>query len=286
MRERVELEALVGHVLAGGDAGRQLEALRELRAALDELESGLAADAIRAGLSWRQIGAALGISKQAAHRRHRDAVTRALSDPEPGGAGSGGGAGCAVRVSIPVRRAVRLARQEAAVLGSSVLRTEHLLLGVLRCGDERAVRLFERIEVTPEQARHALRHRGGRDGAPRPDAAQLTELAGQPEVPAGSAGAVSPLARRLFERALAEVAVRNGEELTALDLLHALISNETSGAARTLARLGVAPERVRAELGALQDRRYHCQGSTPGDDRLRRGRIVGVVASRGSREAS
>ena len=45
----------------------------------------------------------------------------------------------------------------------------------------------------------------------------------------------------------------------------------------TRAVTGFRTESDPAKIGA---------GITPGDDRLRRGRIVGVVASRGSREAS
>jgi hypothetical protein len=243
MLQSTEIDVLVGRVLAGGDPEAQLQALHQLRAALDEVERRLACDAIRAGLSWRRIGSALGISKQAAHRRHRDGVARALAAPEPVATGGGERVGAAVRLSVPARRAIRLARQEAAVLGSAELGTEHLLLGVLRCGDNSAERLFQRLDIKLEAARRTLCVRGGRDGSARTDAA-----------PVGSTVAASPLARRLVERALAGVAARRGGELTALDLLRALVSIESSGAARTLAMLGVAPERVRAELQALDQR--------------------------------
>ncbi len=243
MQQRTPIEVLIRRVLAGGDPEAQLRALCELRAGLDEVEATLAVEAIRAGLSWRQIGAALGISKQAAHRRHRDGVARALSEPTPVTSEAGGRVGGGVRISTPARRAIRLARQEATVLGSTELGTEHLLLGVLQCGDDGAERLFERLDVKPEEARRALRLRGERDGAVSPVAAS-----------AESTVAASPLARRLVERALAVAAARSGGELTALDLLRALVSTENSGAARALARLGVTPERVRAELGTLERR--------------------------------
>src|SRR5579875_993186 len=109
-----QVEALVMRVVSGNDPAGQLEALCELRRELDTIESELAADAIRAGMSWREIGAAIGVSKQAAHRRHRDSVARLVKDSEPAEQnGSSGG----VNVSVPARRAVRIARQEAASMG-------------------------------------------------------------------------------------------------------------------------------------------------------------------------
>ncbi|MDE3130137.1 MAG: hypothetical protein KGL16_03215, partial [Acidobacteriota bacterium] len=91
-------------VVSGHDPGVRLEALRELRRELDAIESELAAEAVRAGMSWREIGAAIGVSKQAAHRRHRDSVARIVNaadgSGDTGGANNGG-----VNVSVPARRA-------------------------------------------------------------------------------------------------------------------------------------------------------------------------------------
>src|SRR5579875_2631020 len=114
-----QVEALVMRVVSGNDPAGQLEALCELRRELDTIESELAADAIRAGMSWREIGAAIGVSKQAAHRRHRESVARMVKDSEPVANASGG-----VNVSVPARRAVRIARQEAAGLGNKKVTTE------------------------------------------------------------------------------------------------------------------------------------------------------------------
>lgn len=248
MRASTEMEALMARVSAGEGPASQLTALRELRGTLDAIEAELAVDAVRAGMSWRQIGAALGISKQAAHRRHHERVAHRLADPAPATEIGPAVIGGAVRISAPARRAVRVARYEAAVLGSAELGTGHLLLGVLQCGDERAERLFERIDVTVARARLALRD--GVDPPPDVPDAQPRKL---PR--ADATAAVSPLARRLIERALAAVAARDSRELTALDLLHALLSSESSGAARTLSKLGIAPARVRAELRPLEAQR-------------------------------
>ncbi|MGH2836651.1 MAG: Clp protease N-terminal domain-containing protein, partial [Solirubrobacteraceae bacterium] len=64
---------------------------------------------------------------------------------------------------------------------------------------------------------------------------------------------VSPVARRILERALTHAAARDSSELTALDLLRGLVMHDESGAARTLARMGIDPARLRSEVSSAQD---------------------------------
>ena len=244
MQRSAQVESLVVRVVSGNDPAAQLEALCELRRELDMIESELAADAIRAGMSWREIGAAIGVSKQAAHRRHRDSVARLVKDSEP--AETNGASG--VNVSVSARRAVRLARQEAASLGGTEVGTEHLLLGILQCGDEQAAMLLRRMGVTLEAARDAV----------QPTTEMTLEAARRAYANAERAGAanlVSPVARRILERALTHAAARDSNELTALDLLRSLVMHEESGAARTLVRLGVEPAQLRTEIASTQDLR-------------------------------
>lgn len=244
MQRSSQVEALVVRVVSGGDPASQLEALCELRRELDSIEAELAADAIRAGMSWREIGAAIGVSKQAAHRRHRESVARIVKDPEPTVANPTG----AVNVSVPARRAVRVARQEAATLGGNEVGTEHLLLGILQCGDDQASLLLRRMGVTLEATRDAV----------QPTTEITLEAARRAYAKSERAGAatlVSPVARRILERALTHAAARDSNELTALDLLRSLLMHEESGAARTLTRMGVDPGLLRTEIAAAQDPR-------------------------------
>lgn len=53
-----------------------LESVTALRRELDALEPELISRALAAGASWSQIGRALGVSKQAAHREHRHRTGR------------------------------------------------------------------------------------------------------------------------------------------------------------------------------------------------------------------
>ncbi|HWE59477.1 MAG TPA: Clp protease N-terminal domain-containing protein [Solirubrobacteraceae bacterium] len=236
---------MVVRVVSGSDPAGQLEALCELRRELDAIESELAAEAIRAGMSWREIGAAIGVSKQAAHRRHRDSVARLVKDADASPE-SDGNANGSVAVSVSARRAVRIARQEAASLGSNEVGTEHLLLGVLQCGDEPAAALLRRIGVTLEGARDAV----------QPTTEMTLEAARRAYANSERAGAatlVSPVARRILERALTHAAARDSSELTALDLLRSLVMHDESGAARTLTRMGIDPSRLRTEVSASQE---------------------------------
>ena len=52
------------------DPARALRALAELRRELEREEDVVVAGARVAGLSWAEIAAALGVSKQAVHKKH------------------------------------------------------------------------------------------------------------------------------------------------------------------------------------------------------------------------
>src|ERR1700722_4137642 len=117
MARSVQVGSLLSRI-AGTDPTERLRALAQLRRDLDALETELAADALRAGHTWREIGAALGVSKQAAHRRHSHGVALLDRAAETEHQGS------RVIVSEAVRTAVRIARREAAATGVQALGTE------------------------------------------------------------------------------------------------------------------------------------------------------------------
>jgi len=62
-----------GYRLSLGTLG-VLGLLPALRRFADEYERELVIDARRAGHSWDEIGAALGVPRQTAHRRHAEAT--------------------------------------------------------------------------------------------------------------------------------------------------------------------------------------------------------------------
>lgn len=245
MERTAEVEALLIRVVADGEPAVRLQALSALRRELDSMETELAAHALRSGMSWREIGGAIGVTKQAAHRRHSQGVAELETDDGTQRAGS------AVVVSVPARRAVRLARAEAARLGVDEVGTEHLLLGLLQCGDVAVADLLRDLGITLNVTRDALEPTVSTTlEAARRAYAQSQEDANSDG--AAAAAVVSPVARRTLERALTRASARGSNQLTALDLLHAVLVHDDAGAARTLHALGVDPRTARAQVAEAQ----------------------------------
>ena len=60
------------------DPIRGLRAVAELRTLTDSLELAQVESALGPGMTWQQIADALGVSKQAVHRKYRSRVAPAL----------------------------------------------------------------------------------------------------------------------------------------------------------------------------------------------------------------
>ena len=194
---------------------RALAKLRELRDATERFENERVADALRSGSSFSAIARALGISRQAAHRRYRDLAPVSAER---------------LRLSSHSRRAVQLAGQEADAAGAPGVASEHLLLGVLRSGGNTGSAL-EAIGVTVDAVRECLT--GATDATPtagEEEAAGPAVLAQAAEIArARSAGYVDP-------------------EHIAL----AALDGEDGGAARAVTAIGVTPASVRERLGCTE----------------------------------
>jgi ATP-dependent Clp protease ATP-binding subunit ClpA len=188
-----------------------LEKLRELRDELVAFERARVAQALRTGSSFGSVAKALGISRQAAHRRYRDlAPSRVRS----------------LSLSRQVRHAIRLAREEAAVAGARGISSGHLLLGVLRSGGG-TTRALEAGGITADATRRCLRT-GGESGSPGD----------------GAATAKAVLADA------AEIArARHASHIEADHLVLAALNGADGGARRAVTALGVSPAAVRERLG-------------------------------------
>ena len=173
-------------------------------------------EAIRDGWSWSRIGDALGVSRQAAHKKHGQRV-RSNGDSKP-----------RVVVSAAAREAMRCAREEAIELGVRAVGSEHILVGLARVGG-RASDALSAAGATLARLRDAV--------AP----ATATR-------PVDGVPALSPLARAMLEQALRETVERGDPELYPEHILFAALSEPGGGAVRTLERLGVAAGDVRTEL--------------------------------------
>jgi ATP-dependent Clp protease ATP-binding subunit ClpA len=213
------------------DAG--LRAVAALRARLDSLESLHVEKALRAGWSWRQVAEALGVTKQAVHKKHARRIAAKLAE-EPA---DGGGERQRLLVTGQARQSVRLAREEAEALGAPALASEHLLLGLLRDDRGPVVQALRSVGVSLEEARAQVAP--SRSGKARAQAG-----AGVP----GERLPVSPDARAVMEQSLREAVRRRDGHLGVEHLLLALLRDTKATPVRVLGALGATVADVERSL--------------------------------------
>jgi hypothetical protein len=224
---------LLEHAVRAGEPGAALRALAALRDELEVFERLQVARALDAGDSFGAVARAMGISRQAAHRRYRDLVGVSLPAPSSRRSARPG----RILVTSEARTAVDLAREEASALGSRTVGSEHLLLGIIRCRRTRAMDILEARGVSLADARRCAQPTLV-NGAPAPAPAPV----------AAGPGGISAYARAVFEQSLRE-ALKRGDGYIGVDhLLLASLEDPHGGASRTLAELGVDPDEVRASL--------------------------------------
>jgi hypothetical protein len=236
----VSLSSLIRQAGRASSPERGLKAVAELRQELDDLERHHVHSACSEGWTWSKISVALGVSKQAAHKKHAKAV-RALVEAEQ--AAEAVPSDARVLVTAEARDAVRLARDEARLIGSRVVGTEHLLLGVLHAAGSAEVRVLEGAGVNLDQARACLQPTMVEED-------NAIALTATDTAAAAAATGVSPLARECLEQSLREAIRRGDPHLGVEHLLLALVSRTDGGAARTLEKCGTSAEIVRRLLEA------------------------------------
>jgi hypothetical protein len=134
-----ELVALVDPGASEAPAERlrgAIELARELSQTRDALIERFVADARRAGLSWTEIGALFGTSKQAAQKRY--------------GAGASEPGAWPGRWTPSAQQALNHAGEQARELGHNYVGTEHALLGLLAARDGLAAHVLADLGVTRE----------------------------------------------------------------------------------------------------------------------------------------
>ena len=223
------LEQLAGGIVRSDDAEEALRALTALRHELELIEPELVRRAVQRGASWSQIAQSLGVSKQAAHKKHREAVEQAGDTERPAPK---------ILVTAEARRSIQLARAEARDLGQRFVGTEHVLLGILRCDHSHAVAALKALGVTLEGARASL----------QPTIVDITsEPPGPP--PEGDED-ITPHARRILEGSLREAVRRREGYIGVEHLLLALLTDRRNGAVQTLKLLKATPAAIRKQLEA------------------------------------
>jgi ATP-dependent Clp protease ATP-binding subunit ClpA len=209
--------ALAEEAAAATEPEEALETLTRIRDELAEFERQQVARALTGGRSFGDVARAMGISRQAAHRRFKDLAP-------PGRRGS---------KRLPPTPEVRLvfdyARAEARALGATVLAPAHIVLGILRSGDQRAAAALSASGLELEDARRVAR-----------------------ADPAASGNGGSKVDIREMLAETAQCARQRGDEQVEVEhLLRAALASDDRGADRLLDRLGVTSERVLAELEAV-----------------------------------
>jgi hypothetical protein len=212
---------LLEHAVRADEPEVALHALSALRRELDAFERVQAWRALDGGSSYGSVARALGISRQAAHRRYRDLA--AATEPP-----AGAEAPARLRVAPEARAAVQLAGEEAAALGAPRMGSEHLLLGILRAGDPIAAGALRAAGVTVENARMAASPTLTGEDAPEEK--------------------ITAYARRVFTEALRAAAADPSHMIGVADLLRSALRDETGGACRTLVALGVDVDGLRRSL--------------------------------------
>jgi ATP-dependent Clp protease ATP-binding subunit ClpA len=224
------IEQLAHDAIHIPDAETALRALSALRQELDQIEPELVVRALQDGATWSDIARALGVSKQAAHRKHRELATT-LQVSLPGG-------GPKVLVTTEARRSIQLAREEAKQLGQPAVGTEHILLGILRCRGSHAVQTLNALGVTHEAARLFV----------QPTMPGLSPDASAPDGEGDDRQGVTPHARRILEGSLREAVKRHEGYIGVEHLLLALLSDSRNGAVQTLEALKTTPKAIRRRL--------------------------------------
>jgi transposase-like protein len=227
-----DVETLARRATRTLDPEAALKALTALRARLDELEMLQVSNAVESGSSWSEIARAMGISRQAAHKRYSRR------------AGRDGGVATRPRrmlVTAEARNAVKFAREEARAMGAEVVGTEHVLLGILRCQRSHATWALRAFGARLDDARAAAEPTVAPCESPPPG--------DEPRHPAWRG--MSPHARRVLERSLEEALERGEGYIGVEHLLLAVLRDDHGGAARTLTRMDIDPSEIRSRLSEL-----------------------------------
>ena len=213
-----ELIATVRSDAANGDALDELSTAAATVAKLEEVADATLEFFVdqcrRDGRTWSEISGALGVTKQAAHKR--------FIAPSP----------ATDLFTQRAQSALRAAGKEAHALGHNYVGTEHLLLGLFEAAGGVAAQVLTEAGVSWAQVVDEISTRV-------PKAPQLARTVSPP---------YTPRATRARDRALAEAHLLGHNYIGTEHLLLALFDDGESLAAQVLGALGVHRYEVRASI--------------------------------------
>jgi Clp amino terminal domain, pathogenicity island component len=196
--------------------GVAVELSTELREIGDQLVDRYVQAARADGRSWSEVGAVLGVSKQAAQQRFVGVLDLA---------------GWPRHFTADARDAVARGERAARALGHNYLGTEHVLLGLAQQDRGLASTTLARLGIDAGLVRERTERLVGRGDGQSPQCL-----------------GVAPRVKRAFEAARREAAELGHREVRSEHLLLALAATRGGVAARILAEAGAHERDVRSEL--------------------------------------
>ena len=243
MTDLPDLDRLIAAVVTEAASDEPLDRLAAAVRARDELDDLTEAlldhfvEAAReAGCSWSQIGAALGVSKQAAQQRHTatESVARRLLSRLPRERRSVRRPAL-FRSFTPRARACVVAAQDAARhLGHDYIGTEHVLLGLFAEPDGIAAKVLSSVGVTGEAVQAAV-----------------VEMIGRGQGTVRGHIPFTPRAKKVLELSLREALVLGHNYIGTEHILLGLLREEKGVAAKILTGQGVSHDGVRSMVQLL-----------------------------------
>jgi len=188
----------------------------------------------RDGRSWSEISNALGVSKQAVHKRFAPALAAhiAAATPSP----------TFERFTDRARHVIAEARQAATTLGDDAVRPEHILLAMFCEPAGLAARALAAMDVSKETVQAAIHARGGTTASGIAGGGTGDDAAGGPQTP------FSGPAKRVLSDALA-VALEFGHNYIGTEhLLLGIYRNADSAATWILLEAGALEAAARAHV--------------------------------------
>jgi hypothetical protein len=213
----VERRATAPEPLARLAAG--VELADELRNVSEELVGSFVARAREADCSWADIGAAFGVSRQAAQQRFTPAANRPAPWPE--------------HFADDAQAAIAAALDEMHRFRHNYLGTEHILFGLVSHEQTLASTALRRLGLSKNAVRRAIE-----------------EIIGYGETPTSACHGIAPRVKRSLERARREA--RNARHSCAR-AEHLLLAIATSDGVATqiLQRHGIDEAALRDQLAQL-----------------------------------
>jgi ATP-dependent Clp protease ATP-binding subunit ClpA len=243
------LQELIETVRQDSSSDQPLDQLVAAAAAAAELEEttdallGYFVDRCRRdGRSWTEISAALGVTKQAVHKRFATAIATQVAAANP--------APTFERFTQRARHVMAESSRAAISLGDDYVGTEHLLLALFSEPEGLAARALAAMDVSEDTVRAAIRAAGDRAAGQDEPSATGTAAVATPAA-AGTRPPFSGPAKRVLRDALA-VALEFGHNYIGTEhILLGLYRNEDSLAARILTQAGAIESTARAHLTAM-----------------------------------